>query len=480
MGFPKGATPFGRRRQFDSWATSKLLCSNGGEQSLSLTASPPTLSRIPLHHYTTDILVVGAGPAGATLARTTPDRFSVILLDKRRLEQPVPFPDKPCGGLLAPDAQACLFRMGLGLPEHLLCRPQIFGVRAMDLQSGRESLYQRYYVNIRREELDRWLFSLAASRPNVTPLTGRRLVGLVQDAEEARAVLDDGSVIRARLVVGADGAGSRVRRSLLHGQMRIGGQEQADASAMPYGDEESVAGQAPTSPPGAGKEPSRSSGATGLLPAFFAPRTSFAVQYWFRADAPAEFGVFFHSQVSDFYSWTIPKDGHLLVGSILPPARQPGPSPRARMDMLLEHLRRKGYCGKNGFAEPVRTESCSLACPGLGAPFALGEGRIVLVGEAAGLISPSSAEGISYALHSATSLAKAVETAGLGIPASTSARDGAPPAPPDLDLLGLYRQSLRRMTLRLRCKWAKAAVIYTPLLRNAAMASGLGSMGKFP
>ena len=57
-----------------------------------------------------DLAVVGAGPAGATLARLLAGRYRVLLLDRRPLwdEGPARDCDKACGGLLAPDAQRML------------------------------------------------------------------------------------------------------------------------------------------------------------------------------------------------------------------------------------------------------------------------------------------------------------------------------------------------------------------------------------
>ncbi len=50
--------------------------------------------------------------------------------------------------------------MGLGLPQSVLVSPQLFVVRAMDLPSGVERYYQRFYLNMDREKSDRWLLSL--------------------------------------------------------------------------------------------------------------------------------------------------------------------------------------------------------------------------------------------------------------------------------------------------------------------------------
>ena len=77
-----------------------------------------------------DIAIIGAGPAGATLARLVGDRYRTLLVDRRRLgEPPAPGgPSKLCGGLLAPAAQAELARQGLGIPASVIAGPQLFAV----------------------------------------------------------------------------------------------------------------------------------------------------------------------------------------------------------------------------------------------------------------------------------------------------------------------------------------------------------------
>ena len=69
-----------------------------------------------------DITIIGAGPAGSTLARLIGDKYRVLLVDGRKLKavSPGPGDTKSCGGLLAPDAQAILSEMGLGLPKTIL------------------------------------------------------------------------------------------------------------------------------------------------------------------------------------------------------------------------------------------------------------------------------------------------------------------------------------------------------------------------
>ena len=54
-----------------------------------------------------DVVIIGLGPAGSTLARLVNGQ-EVLCLDKKTF-LPGGF-EKPCGGLLAPDAQKALAR----------------------------------------------------------------------------------------------------------------------------------------------------------------------------------------------------------------------------------------------------------------------------------------------------------------------------------------------------------------------------------
>lgn len=92
-----------------------------------------------------DVAIVGAGPAGSMLARLIGQRYRVLLVEKRQLDGPErPSLGKCCGGLLAPDAQRMLSRLGLGLPKSVLQDPQLFVVRAIDVPRKLERYYQRH------------------------------------------------------------------------------------------------------------------------------------------------------------------------------------------------------------------------------------------------------------------------------------------------------------------------------------------------
>ena len=55
---------------------------------------------------------------------------------------------KPCGGLLPEDAQRSLARYDITLPKDVLVDPQIFSVKAIDLEAGLVRHYQRTCLNM--------------------------------------------------------------------------------------------------------------------------------------------------------------------------------------------------------------------------------------------------------------------------------------------------------------------------------------------
>jgi flavin-dependent dehydrogenase len=113
-----------------------------------------------------DIAIIGSGPAGVNLARLIGNKYKILLLDKRGLDQEKfqISDEKCCGGLLAPDAQKIIAKLCLGIPKNILVNPQLFAVRAIDLTNNLDRLYQRFYINLDRKKFDKWLIFSAANR----------------------------------------------------------------------------------------------------------------------------------------------------------------------------------------------------------------------------------------------------------------------------------------------------------------------------
>ena len=109
-----------------------------------------------------DLLIMGAGPAGATLARLASRGLRTLLVERRREGRAGfgPGSVKCCGGLLAPEAQRALAALGLGVPREVLVGLQLFAVRAIDVASGLERHYPCHYLNVDRRRSDAWLRSL--------------------------------------------------------------------------------------------------------------------------------------------------------------------------------------------------------------------------------------------------------------------------------------------------------------------------------
>ena len=112
-------------------------------------------------HYST--VIVGAGPAGSTLARRLSNETSdILLIDASTFRG-----EKVCGGLLSPDAQDLLAEYGIALPSDILSSPQIFSVRTIDLSLKKTRNYRRNYINVSRAGFDAFLLSLVPDSVDV-------------------------------------------------------------------------------------------------------------------------------------------------------------------------------------------------------------------------------------------------------------------------------------------------------------------------
>ena len=354
-----------------------------------------------------DVAIIGAGPAGATLARLIGKSCRTLLLDRRRLSDAGPSgAGKCCGGLLAPDAQKMLAAMGIALPARVLVDPQLFAVRCIDLDHGLQRHYQRHYMNVDRERFDRWLVSLVGPEVEVRD---RCLFKAFEDSGGALELTfthnGRARTERAAVLVGADGAKSLVRR-------RAAGVWPGRIRAM--------------------------------------PKTYVAIQEWFEAADPQPwYSAVFDREVTDFYSWLIPKDGAIIVGSALPGG---GTAPM-RFELLKDRLRQFGM----GLGRKIRRCTAFLHRPGSPRHISTGAGRVALVGEAAGLVSPSSAEGISYAFRSAMILADVLQKG----PAALEKRYGA---------------AAKGLSLNIRLKNLKCHIMYDRLVRHVVLRSGVRSI----
>jgi geranylgeranyl reductase len=350
-----------------------------------------------------DLAIIGAGPAGGTLARLVGKSYKVLLVDKRSFSDvPRRFSArKCCGGLLAPDAQRMLSELGLGLPKRVLQGPQLFVVKAIDIQQRLEKYYQRHYINMDRQEFDFWLLSMVPS--NVDTRTNYRFKSYSSEKGFFKLKFVQGDrtyVEKARILIGADGASSRVRLQTLHG--------------------------------------------------YSFPRKYFAVQEWVEgSNSLPYFMSIFDRKITDYYCWTIPKGDYLVIGAAL----QPKEKVLEKFRLLKEMLRSSGF----QFGKTVWREGAYILRPMKTKHLLTGKDRIAFLGEAAGWISPSSAEGISYAFRSARALAEALATTPDGFEKR-------------------YRIKTRNLRRNISLKIMKSHFIFNPTLRKIVMNFGLQSV----
>ena len=306
-----------------------------------------------MHPTSTDVLVVGAGPAGsAAAAWAARAGLDVVLADAAVFPR-----DKACGDGLTPRAIAELDKLGLGawVDGHGTNR----GLRAAGF--GQELLLPwpggslpAHGSAVPRLELDARIREVAL-KDGAVPFEGARAVDVVRDgARVTDVVFDGGRTISCKRLVVADGARSTLGRVL--------GREWHRDTA--YG----VA-------------------ARGYI------RSGRSDDEWISShlELRGEKG-----EVLAGYGWVFPlSDGEVNIGvGTLATARRPA---QIRLRGLIEHYadaRREDW----QLDGPVRAPSSALLPMG-GAVSNVAGANWALIGDAAGCVNPLNGEGIDYGLE---------------------------------------------------------------------------------
>jgi len=147
-----------------------------------------------------DVLVAGGGPAGlATAIAARRHGLTVLVADGA-----VPPIDKACGEGLMPDGVEALYQLGITIP-HGEAQP-FRGIRFISGNQKAEAVFPRGTAyGIRRTTLHRIMVEHAKAS-GVTMRWQAPVTGL-----HSEGAIVAGGLVRARWVVGADGAQSRVR-----------------------------------------------------------------------------------------------------------------------------------------------------------------------------------------------------------------------------------------------------------------------------
>jgi menaquinone-9 beta-reductase len=310
-----------------------------------------------------DVVIIGAGPAGSAAAiaykQADPD-LRIALVDKATFPR-----DKACGDGLGPGVVAVLEHLGLSTiveGANRVSAVELRGPRGVSVGGALPALAEKggFGVVIERRIFDHRLHK-AAVEAGVSDFSGWRFAGgdVVDDARIVELSRPGERVtISTSLLVGADGASSRVRESL-----------------------------------GVARNTDRHTGigirayATVLTPA---------------GRPPEELMLDFSEQLNPGYGWVFPlKDGRANIGVFMVVAdrRKLGLKTTDLLGSFVDQLETGGH--RVSALTSARTYILPYT-PGLPT---LAHERAALIGDAASMINPWSGEGIFYGMEAGRLLA---------------------------------------------------------------------------
>lgn len=167
-----------------------------------------------------DVIIVGAGPAGSTLAGFLGRQgIRVLLLDRARFPR-----SKPCGEYMSPEALRTLERLGVLDAVEALPHRKLGGMKLHNLRGdacvgryrahGEHEPFRPYGIAIRRYYLDQCLLEHARSYPSVEFIEGFKVTDVLRRGGAVVGVTGRGPLgaeaFDAPLVVAADGCRSLI------------------------------------------------------------------------------------------------------------------------------------------------------------------------------------------------------------------------------------------------------------------------------
>lgn len=296
-----------------------------------------------------DVIVIGAGPAGSTAAKTLAEHgLSVLLVERSKMPR-----YKSCSGqLIQKSLDLAQKYYGKAVPASVTCTPMENRGMVFTDDAGRVFRFEQPGVNIWRSAFDKWLADEAA-RSGVEVWDGTAVLACKAEEDGVTVTMKGENICqeRASYVINGEGTAGSLKRKLLGRSAPI------IATLQTYNE-----------------------GSIDLAPHYFY--------------------AYLQPELSEYDAWFNVKDDQLVLGV----------SGRDRRGLAHYHAWFLAYMQEHHglrLDKQLKIDKWLMPCIQPGCPIDYGVGPILFVGEAAGFLNPMG-EGISAGMESGHGAAMAM------------------------------------------------------------------------